>query len=99
QTWADGLEEGYRSECERLGREPGLCIVPPPGTATSAFVAEDVEQAWPRLGPYLLHDARMYASWLGDTAAASKSSALNIESLRAEQGAYRVFTPEQAVEY
>ena len=35
------------------------------GTVTSAFVAEDPDAAWERLGPYLLHDARMYAAWLG----------------------------------
>ena len=67
--------------------------------ATTIFVAEDVDRAWERIGPFMLHDARMYASWLGDTAAASKSTALTIEALRAESGAYRVLTPEQAVEY
>jgi alkanesulfonate monooxygenase SsuD/methylene tetrahydromethanopterin reductase-like flavin-dependent oxidoreductase (luciferase family) len=99
QTWVDGLEEEYGAECARLGHEPGLCFVPAPGAATSVFVAEDPDRAWPRLGPFLLHDARMYASWLGDTAAASKSEAVSVESLRAENGAYRVLTPQQAVDY
>ena len=63
------------------------------------FVADDVDRAWERIGPFMLHDARMYASWLGDTAAASKSTAVTIEALRAESGAYRILTPEQAVEY
>jgi alkanesulfonate monooxygenase SsuD/methylene tetrahydromethanopterin reductase-like flavin-dependent oxidoreductase (luciferase family) len=99
QTWADGLEQTYRDECARLGTTPGLCVVPAPGTATSIFVAEDVEDAWRRLGPFMLHDARMYASWLGDTAAASKSTAASIESLRDEAGPYRILTPDEAVAY
>ena len=87
----------YRSECERHGRTPGLFIDPPPGTVTSAFVAEDPDAAWERLGPYLLHDARMYAEWLGASGSASKSTARSVDELRAEQGAYRIFTPDEAV--
>ena len=99
QSSSDALEPAYREECERQGREPGMCIIPAPGSATTMYVAEDVDRAWERLGPFMLHDARMYASWLGDTAAASKSTALTVDALRAESGAYRVLTPEQAVEY
>lgn len=99
QTWVDGLEDTYRAECERAGRESGMCIVPQRGTATSIFVADDVDRAWEQIGPYMLHDAQMYASWLGDTDAASKSTALTVETLRAEAGAYRVLTPEEALEY
>jgi alkanesulfonate monooxygenase SsuD/methylene tetrahydromethanopterin reductase-like flavin-dependent oxidoreductase (luciferase family) len=99
QTWAEGLEDTYRDECERLGNEPGMCVLPAPGSATTIFVAEDVDRAWRTIGPFMLHDARMYASWLHDTPAASKSTALTIDALRAEAGAYRVLTPEQAVEY
>jgi len=93
QTWAAGLEDAYRDECARLGTEPGLCFLPAPGSATTIFVAEDVDRAWQRLGPFMLHDARMYASWLHDAPAASKSTALTIDALRAETGAYRVLTP------
>ncbi len=99
QAWADGLEETYRDECRRLGRDPSMCVVPARGSATSIFVADDVDRAWERIGPYMLRDASMYASWLGDAAAASKSNALTVDALRAEAGAYRVLTPEQAVEY
>jgi alkanesulfonate monooxygenase SsuD/methylene tetrahydromethanopterin reductase-like flavin-dependent oxidoreductase (luciferase family) len=99
QTHAAGLEQTYRDECERLGIEPGLCIVPSPGSATSIFVTEDVDRAWERIGPFMLHDARMYASWLGDAAAASKSNAVSVESLRTEVGPYRVLTPDQAVDH
>jgi hypothetical protein len=47
----------------------------------------------------MLHDARMYAAWLGRTDAASKSVAADIDELRAEAGAYRVLTPAAAVSY
>jgi hypothetical protein len=63
------------------------------------FVAEDLDKAWHEIGPFMLHDARMYASWLGEAAAASKSIAVSVDDLRAEAGAYRVLTPERAVEY
>lgn len=99
QTWAPGLEDTYRDECALAGNEPGMCIVPAPGTATTTFIAEDVDRAWEQIGPFMLHDARMYASWLQDTAAASKSTALTIDALRAEGGAYRVLTPDEAVDY
>jgi alkanesulfonate monooxygenase SsuD/methylene tetrahydromethanopterin reductase-like flavin-dependent oxidoreductase (luciferase family) len=99
QAWAAGLEDAYRDECTRLGTQPGMCFLPARGSATTIFVAEDVDRAWQDLGPFMLHDARMYASWLHDAPAASKSTALTIEALRSEAGAYRVLTPEQAVEY
>jgi alkanesulfonate monooxygenase SsuD/methylene tetrahydromethanopterin reductase-like flavin-dependent oxidoreductase (luciferase family) len=99
QAWAPGLEQTYYDECERLGREPGSCFVPARNTATSIFVADDVDRAWERIGPFMLHDARMYASWLGDAAAASKSTALTIDALRAEGGAYRILTPDEAAEH
>ena len=94
-----GLEEIYRAECERAGTRPGLFVNPPPGTVTSAFVARDPDRAWERLGPYLLYDARSYAAWLDDADATSKSTAASIEELRAEQGAYRIFTPKEAIDY
>jgi alkanesulfonate monooxygenase SsuD/methylene tetrahydromethanopterin reductase-like flavin-dependent oxidoreductase (luciferase family) len=92
-----GLEAVYREACREAGREPGPFLNPPAGTVTSAFVAEDPERAWARLGPHLLHDARMYAQWLGASTSTSKSVATSVEALRAEQGAYRVFTPEEAI--
>ena len=41
----------------------------------------------------------MYARWLGDATSVSKSTAATVESLRAQQGAYRIFTPDEAVAY
>ncbi len=87
----------YRAECERHGRTPGMFIDPPANTVTSAFVAEDPDTAWDRLGPHLLHDARMYAAWLGASGSVSKSAAASVAALRAENGPYRIFTPDEAV--
>jgi hypothetical protein len=51
------------------------------------------------MGPYLLHDARMYTSWLSGAAAAVRTAATSVDEQRAERGAYRIFTVEEAVEY
>jgi alkanesulfonate monooxygenase SsuD/methylene tetrahydromethanopterin reductase-like flavin-dependent oxidoreductase (luciferase family) len=99
QTWAPGLEAAYQEECARVGTTPGMCFIPAPGTATTVFVADDVDRAWKDLGPFMLHDAQMYASWLGAAAAVSKSTAPTIDALRDESGPYRVLTPEEAVSY
>jgi alkanesulfonate monooxygenase SsuD/methylene tetrahydromethanopterin reductase-like flavin-dependent oxidoreductase (luciferase family) len=93
------LAELYRAECRRQGREPGLFLDPPADTVTTAFVALDPDAAWQRLGPHLLHDARSYAAWLHGSDAVSKSNAQSVAALRAENGPYRIFTPEQAVEH
>jgi len=93
------LVDIYKAECAALGRAPKACINPPPGMVTSAFIAEDPDRAWAEMGPHLLHDARMYARWLGDAASVSKSQAETVEQLRAQRGAYQIFTPDEAVAY
>ena len=94
------LEEVYRQACREAATEPGLFINPPAGTVTTAFVARDPDRAWAEMGPHLLHDARMYAAWLGEHGGSvSTSAATTVDELRAEQGAYRIFTPEEAVEH
>jgi alkanesulfonate monooxygenase SsuD/methylene tetrahydromethanopterin reductase-like flavin-dependent oxidoreductase (luciferase family) len=73
------LTDVYREEAERIGREPGACLVPS---------AAD-----------LLHDAVVYGEWLGeDHEAVSRSRATTVEELRAEEGSYRIVTPDEAVE-
>ena len=93
------LESIYREECERLGKPPGMCINPPMGTVTSAFVSEDPDRAWGEIGPHMLHDAMAYAAWLGDSASITKSVAKSVEELRAQKGAYQIFTPDEAKAY
>jgi hypothetical protein len=40
----------------------------------------------------------MYASWLGELGSITKSRARGVEALRAENGSYRIFTPDEAVD-
>ncbi|MBV6508821.1 MAG: hypothetical protein JJLCMIEE_01887 [Acidimicrobiales bacterium] len=93
-----GIEVAFRQESERLGRQPGRCIIPPRGSPNAVFVATDPDAAWARLGEHLLLDARSYAAWLGTRGTASSSTAGSVEELRAENGNYRILTPAQAVE-
>ena len=60
------LSEIYDQECRKLGTAPGVCINPPSGSVTSAFISKDPDRAWAALGPYLLHDAQAYAAWMGE---------------------------------
>jgi alkanesulfonate monooxygenase SsuD/methylene tetrahydromethanopterin reductase-like flavin-dependent oxidoreductase (luciferase family) len=92
------IEQIYLDECEKLGKTAGPCMVPPPGTATSVFISKDPDRSWEELGRYLLHDAQAYAEWLGDlNMAVSKSVARSTGELRAQHGAYRILTPDEAI--
>jgi alkanesulfonate monooxygenase SsuD/methylene tetrahydromethanopterin reductase-like flavin-dependent oxidoreductase (luciferase family) len=90
------LEEIYRKACAEYGTQPQLFINPTGDAPMSCFVAEDPERAWREIGPYLLHDARMYAAWMGEGEAISKSVAPTVEALRRENGSYRILTPDEA---
>lgn len=93
------LEAVYHQACREAGHEPGMFINPPGGSVLSAFVARDPDRAWAEMGPYLLHDARLYAEWLGDAGSATKSVASSVDELRAENGPYRIFSPDEAVDH
>ncbi|HEV7720881.1 MAG TPA: LLM class flavin-dependent oxidoreductase, partial [Iamia sp.] len=102
QTDVGGLGELYAAECERLGVEPGMCLLPPPDLPSSVFVADDVDAAWDEIGPYLLHNAVDYARWnhvstTTSTTTASLSPASTVDELRAEDGAYRIVSVDDAV--
>ena len=84
-------ESASRSACDVTRYPSSLDPLAP------VFIAEDPDRAWSELGPYLLHDARMYAEWLGTAESASLSKAATIDSLRAEQGASRIYTPDEAI--
>ena len=63
----------------------------------TTFVSDDPDRAWAELGPYLLLDASGYAAWNRDrVGTASISTAATVAALRAERGAYRVLTPDEA---
>lgn len=100
QTNGEELERAYRDEAARCGTEPGTCVLPDPTEPVTVFVADDVDAAWDELGPHLLHDATTYASWNeGDTRTASISRGATVEELRAERGAHRIMSVEEAVEH
>lgn len=99
QSVEPGLEDIYREACEEYGTTPIDMMGPIEGLPSSAFVAEDPDRTWAEIGPYLLHDAQMYAAWLGDTNAANKSTASTVEELRAEAGSYRIFSVDEAIDF
>jgi alkanesulfonate monooxygenase SsuD/methylene tetrahydromethanopterin reductase-like flavin-dependent oxidoreductase (luciferase family) len=90
------LGDAYDVAAVEAGNPPGMCLSPGVGAPTSLFVADDPDAAWAELGPHLLHDARMYAEWMGDAASLSASHATTVDELRSEHGAYRIVTPDEA---
>lgn len=100
QIASDELKQFYETECRNNGFEPGLMQFPTEGAPTTVFVADDVDAAWRELGPHLLHDAVMAASYRhGDGSVASISTAQTVSELREAGGPYRIFTSEEAAEY
>lgn len=100
QGGGDELRSVYEQTALDAGHEPGFCYVPPRDTPTAVFVAHDVDAAWAELGPYLMHDARTYASWNeGNQHTASISFATSAEELRAERRSHRVLGVDEAVEH
>jgi alkanesulfonate monooxygenase SsuD/methylene tetrahydromethanopterin reductase-like flavin-dependent oxidoreductase (luciferase family) len=62
QIDSPGLREYYELQCRAGRHQPGIVQFPVPGTSTTVFVADDVDQAWEVLGPHLVHDAVTAAS-------------------------------------
>jgi len=89
------LADVYREECERLGKEPGMVLMPKGPAAV--FVAEDPDKTWAEIGSYLLDDAMKYAAHLTpDMSSLAGSTSTSVDDLRAE-GVYRVVTPDECV--
>jgi alkanesulfonate monooxygenase SsuD/methylene tetrahydromethanopterin reductase-like flavin-dependent oxidoreductase (luciferase family) len=100
QTDSPGLKEFYEEQCRAHGHDPGIVQFPVPGLPTAVFVADDVDQAWDELGPHLLHDAVMAASYRPqDNSVASITRADSVDALREEGGPYRIFTSDAATDY
>jgi alkanesulfonate monooxygenase SsuD/methylene tetrahydromethanopterin reductase-like flavin-dependent oxidoreductase (luciferase family) len=103
QTDLPGLKEFYEAQCRAHGHEPGIIQFPVSGAPTTVFVAENeqaVDEAWDVLGPHLLHDAVTAASYRPhDDSVASITRADSVAALRAESGPYRIFTPDEAIEF
>jgi alkanesulfonate monooxygenase SsuD/methylene tetrahydromethanopterin reductase-like flavin-dependent oxidoreductase (luciferase family) len=99
ETDGDDLREAYETEARLHGRQPGACMLAAPGSASTVFVAHDVDRAWDELGPSLMHDVLTYGEWnVGKSGIASISSARTVEELRAEQGSHRIYGFDKAVE-
>jgi alkanesulfonate monooxygenase SsuD/methylene tetrahydromethanopterin reductase-like flavin-dependent oxidoreductase (luciferase family) len=90
------LAEAYDEAALAAGNPTGMCLSPGAGSPTTVFVADDIDAAWAELGPHLLHDARIYAEWMGGASSLSVSHATTIDELRAEHGAYRIVTIDEA---
>lgn len=92
-----GMLEAYHEECAAHGHEPGVVILPKRGRAGAVFVADDIEEAWSELGPYLHHDARMYSAWNpGDATTSFITHAASVDDLRAEGSGYAVIGTDEA---
>ena len=93
------LADIYEQAAKDAGHTPGMAVIPDGVAPTTLYVARDVDRAWQKIGPFMLHDAKMYAAWMGPKdRSASKSDAQTVDDLRAENGPYRIVTPAQAVE-
>ena len=75
-TEVSGLKAAYEQACAERGVEPGMFHEAPPKVVTVGFVDPDPDALWERVGPYLLHDANMYAAWNHE---AGKTNFVNIE--------------------
>ena len=88
--------EFYRDETVKLGR-------PDPGPTqqrdnTTVFLADDPEEAWPRMAPYFLHEMNAYGAWQAqDDVATQYRTTSSVDELRAS-GQYRIITPAQMVD-
>jgi alkanesulfonate monooxygenase SsuD/methylene tetrahydromethanopterin reductase-like flavin-dependent oxidoreductase (luciferase family) len=93
------LKELYEQACKEFGHKPGIMQFPVNGSPTAVFVCDDPDSAWAELGPYLLHDAMMAASYRhGDDSVASITQAQTIGELRRSAGPYSILTGDQAAE-
>ena len=66
----------------------------------TVFVSDDQDAAWDEVGPYLMNDVLSYAEWNEDSkSVASLSYSKTVDDLRAERGAHRIMTVDEAVEF
>jgi alkanesulfonate monooxygenase SsuD/methylene tetrahydromethanopterin reductase-like flavin-dependent oxidoreductase (luciferase family) len=99
ETDGEDLRRAYEEEAQRAGVDPVGCNLPAHDTATTVFVADDLDAAWAELGPRMLQEIRLYRAWnsdAGKVGITSLSDADTIDELRDEVRGYRIYTPEQA---
>jgi hypothetical protein len=61
-------------------------------------VSRDPERDWPLLAPYLLNAIRQYAGWTRDNRDVPPQFSITDETALRASPAYRVLSPDQAVE-
>lgn len=89
------LNELYLSECKRLG--VAYPYVVDPGEPVMTWISHDPDKTWADIGPYVVYEAKSYASWQRDDQRSFQhSKASTVDEIRAE-GKYRVMTPEEAI--
>lgn len=94
------IAEAYAAARSEAGYDAGFCYAPGRNDPMSTFVAEDVDQAWEDLGPYLMHDVLQYGEWYADNPDISSTSfAKTAEELRAQNTSHRIFSVDEAVEW
>jgi alkanesulfonate monooxygenase SsuD/methylene tetrahydromethanopterin reductase-like flavin-dependent oxidoreductase (luciferase family) len=94
-----GMQEAYEAACREHGHQPGAVYLPDRDTPSLCFVADDVDEAWGELGPYLLHDAQSYAEWNPDNeTSAGISHVNNVEELRELSRSHRIYSVPEAVD-
>jgi alkanesulfonate monooxygenase SsuD/methylene tetrahydromethanopterin reductase-like flavin-dependent oxidoreductase (luciferase family) len=96
---APGMLDAYLESCKEHGHEPGMTQIPPKDSATTMFVADDVDKAWDEIGEYILHDVKMYGEWNPNAEhTASISHAQTVDELRATSPAHKIYSTDEAVE-
>jgi alkanesulfonate monooxygenase SsuD/methylene tetrahydromethanopterin reductase-like flavin-dependent oxidoreductase (luciferase family) len=96
QTPDAALAEQYAQQCRAAGREPGMVIQPPQGPG-AVFCVNDPDAFWEQFGHHLLHDARSYDGWQGDTSSLVRDRSTTVEEMR-EAGVYVVATPDDLID-
>jgi alkanesulfonate monooxygenase SsuD/methylene tetrahydromethanopterin reductase-like flavin-dependent oxidoreductase (luciferase family) len=90
------LADVYAAECEKLGKTPGMVMMPKGPAAV--VVSSDPEAAWAEIGHLMLEDAEEYASHLTDDMSSLQASgAQTVDDLR-DEGVYRILTPEECLD-
>jgi alkanesulfonate monooxygenase SsuD/methylene tetrahydromethanopterin reductase-like flavin-dependent oxidoreductase (luciferase family) len=94
-----GLRDAYLEAAKQAGFEPGMCVLPSKSVPGTVFIHDDVDLAWQEVGPYLLADASMYASWNKDTGhdTVNLSKGTTVDELRAERAAHWVLSIDEAI--
>jgi len=92
------LNDLYREECIRHGREPGK--VYGSGLPLNIHVAEDPEAAWATVWRHFAHMASSYAKWAEEEGTATNSPFAGMDSIEKirSSGLFVVWTPEQVLE-